>query len=281
MKEIRLSSRPKAKVSRLRHPGTLRAQPCILPVHLILGAIDYTKNKTETAPCGGALGEPTGEKTKLGWTVMSPGKEVDLSPMFFTQTSHVDWGHLSCTNGTHGDHLTLQAAADIFNIQIVVHSTLGATATQTISPTNGCPIATFYLGHFAEGAGEYYVCLADKTISDRSDTEYNCLSPVQDEQSDLGSRSGLNAPGKQSQSDADQYAPDIITTHGNRTRLDENEEQDTNNQCGYEQQGNDRASQFNECNADYGADINPDVLEDITETTAWGSSPEMRSSEPP
>ena len=28
MKEIRLSGRPKAKVSRLRHPGILRAQPC-------------------------------------------------------------------------------------------------------------------------------------------------------------------------------------------------------------------------------------------------------------
>lgn len=183
-------------------------------------------------------------------------------------------------NGTHGDHLTLQAAADIFNIQIVVYSTLGATATLTISPTNGCPIATFYLGHFAEGAGEHYVCLADETISDRSDTEYNCLSPIQDEQSDLGSTSGLNEPGDQSQSGADQYAPDINTTHGNRTRLHENEEQDTNNQCGYEQQGNDRASQFNECNTDYGAYINPDVLEDVTETTG-GSYPEMRSSEPP
>ena len=28
MKEIRLSGHPKAKVSRLRHPGTLREQPC-------------------------------------------------------------------------------------------------------------------------------------------------------------------------------------------------------------------------------------------------------------
>ena len=28
MKEIRLSGHPKAKVSRLRNPGTLRAQPC-------------------------------------------------------------------------------------------------------------------------------------------------------------------------------------------------------------------------------------------------------------
>ena len=85
------------------------------------------------------------------------------------------------------------------------------------------------------------MCLADETISDKFDTEYNCLSPVQDEQSDLGSTSGLNAPGDQSQSD---------TTHGNPTGLHENEEQDTNNQCGHEQKGNEIASQFNECNTD-------------------------------
>ena len=56
----------------------------MLPVHLILRASDYAKIKTETAPRMGALGEPIGEKTKLGWTVMSSGKEVDLSTMFFT-----------------------------------------------------------------------------------------------------------------------------------------------------------------------------------------------------
>ena len=66
----------------------------ILPVHLILGASDHAKIKTETAPRVGALGEPIGEKTKLGWTIMSPGKEVDLSPMFVTQTSHVDYDEL-------------------------------------------------------------------------------------------------------------------------------------------------------------------------------------------
>ena len=65
-----------------------------LPVHLILRASDYVKIKTETAPCVGALDDPIGEKTKLGWTIMSPGKEVDLSPMFFTQTSHVDYENL-------------------------------------------------------------------------------------------------------------------------------------------------------------------------------------------
>ena len=66
----------------------------IMPVHLILGASDYAKIKTETAPRVGALGEPIGEKTKLGWTIMSPGKEVDLTPMFCTQTSHVDYDNL-------------------------------------------------------------------------------------------------------------------------------------------------------------------------------------------
>ena len=66
----------------------------ILPVHLILGASDYAKIKTETAPRVGALAESIGEKTKLGWTIMSPGKEVDLSPMFFAQTSHVDYDNL-------------------------------------------------------------------------------------------------------------------------------------------------------------------------------------------
>ena len=66
----------------------------ILLVHIILGASDYPKIKTETAPRVRALGEPVGEKTKLGWTIMSPGKEVDLSPMFFTQTSHVDYDEL-------------------------------------------------------------------------------------------------------------------------------------------------------------------------------------------
>ena len=41
----------------------------IMPVHLILGASNYAKIKTETAPRVGALGEPIGEKTQdaEGW----------------------------------------------------------------------------------------------------------------------------------------------------------------------------------------------------------------------
>ena len=59
-----------------------------LPVHLILGV------KTETAPLIGAADEPIAQKTKFGWTIISPGKEVDLSPMFLTQTSTVDYDNL-------------------------------------------------------------------------------------------------------------------------------------------------------------------------------------------
>lgn len=65
-----------------------------LPVHLILGVCDHTKIKTETAPLIGATNEPIAEKTKFGWTIISPGKEVDLSPMFLTQTSTADYDNL-------------------------------------------------------------------------------------------------------------------------------------------------------------------------------------------
>ena len=48
-----------------------------LPVHLILGASEYARIKTETKPRIGLPGEPVAELTKFGWTVLSPGKEID------------------------------------------------------------------------------------------------------------------------------------------------------------------------------------------------------------
>lgn len=64
----------------------------ILQVHLILGGNDYAKIKKP--PRVGTLSEPIGEKTKFGWTIVSPGKNVYLSPMFFTQTSYVHYDKL-------------------------------------------------------------------------------------------------------------------------------------------------------------------------------------------
>ena len=80
----------------------------------------------------------------------------DGTPMeLFAGTPWDQYLRLMARDGRYGDHLTLQAAADVFNIQIVIYSTLGTMATQTISPMNSSPTATFYLGHFTEGAGEH------------------------------------------------------------------------------------------------------------------------------
>ena len=61
-----------------------------LLVHLILGTNEYTQIKTETAPKIGRPGEPIAELTRLGWTIVPPGSESDLTNMFLTQTSAAD-----------------------------------------------------------------------------------------------------------------------------------------------------------------------------------------------
>lgn len=50
-----------------------------LPIHLILGASEYSRTKTHTKPRIGKAGEPIAELTTLGWTMMSAGKEVGLN----------------------------------------------------------------------------------------------------------------------------------------------------------------------------------------------------------
>jgi hypothetical protein len=66
-----------------------------LPIHVILSAGDYAKIKTNTKPLIGKTGEPIAELTRFGWFLMSPGNEFDRQTMLLTQTSHVDYEHLS------------------------------------------------------------------------------------------------------------------------------------------------------------------------------------------
>ena len=40
-----------------------------LPVHVTLGAGDYTKIKTQVRPTVGQPGEPIAELTRLGWII--------------------------------------------------------------------------------------------------------------------------------------------------------------------------------------------------------------------
>ena len=66
-----------------------------LPVHIILGAGDFAKLKTESVPKIGEPGQPVAELTKFDWIIMSPGKEpLDLTNVLLTQTSHVDYEEL-------------------------------------------------------------------------------------------------------------------------------------------------------------------------------------------
>ena len=43
-----------------------------LPIHLILGASEYSRIKTNTKPKIGQSGEPIAELTALGWSMMAP-----------------------------------------------------------------------------------------------------------------------------------------------------------------------------------------------------------------
>ena len=65
-----------------------------LPIHMILGASEYSRIKTDTRPRIGKTGEPIAELTTLGWTMMSAGKEAHLSSVYLTRTSSTDYEQL-------------------------------------------------------------------------------------------------------------------------------------------------------------------------------------------
>ena len=65
-----------------------------LPVHVILRVNDYTRIKTQERPRVGLPGEPIAELTKLGWVILSPGKENASTNILFTKTSLHDYENL-------------------------------------------------------------------------------------------------------------------------------------------------------------------------------------------
>ena len=42
----------------------------LLPIHVILGANEYSKIKTAGYQRAGAVGEPIAKQTRFGWTIM-------------------------------------------------------------------------------------------------------------------------------------------------------------------------------------------------------------------
>ena len=64
-------------------------------------------------------------------------------------------------DGTYGDEITLRAISNIFNVEIIIVSTLGQGRRVEIVSENADPFARITLGHFVEGHGEHYVTLED------------------------------------------------------------------------------------------------------------------------
>ena len=65
-----------------------------LPVQIIVGASDYSRIKTSTGTRVGNPGEPIAEYTRLGWTLMSPGKVGEHESMMLTRSTIEDYSQL-------------------------------------------------------------------------------------------------------------------------------------------------------------------------------------------
>ena len=93
-----------------------------LPVHVILGAGDYTKVKTQERARVGQPGEPIAELTKVGWVVISPGQETSVTKMLLSKTSVHDYENLCNLNvlGVKDEHTNKEGKIfDEFQKQLV------------------------------------------------------------------------------------------------------------------------------------------------------------------
>ena len=65
-----------------------------LPVHIILGHRECPRISITEPQRVEREWDPVASYTKLGWTITSPGKEIDTTSMLLTQTSRVDYEEL-------------------------------------------------------------------------------------------------------------------------------------------------------------------------------------------
>ena len=66
----------------------------ILPIHVILGACDFTKIKTQERPRIGQVGDPVAELTISGWVIMSTGKDSCYSNVLLRAAAINTYGEL-------------------------------------------------------------------------------------------------------------------------------------------------------------------------------------------
>lgn len=97
------------------------------------------------------------------------GEQSDISwhDLLLNETP-LEYLNRMSNDGTYGDQITLQAAAEIFNIQIVIISSLNE-GTTLIRPDGGQEFDQsepfVVLGHLAEGDGEHYLSM-DQRLSE-------------------------------------------------------------------------------------------------------------------
>ena len=100
-------------------------------------------------------------------------------------------------SGTFGDCMTLQRAAQLYQVNFFIFSSLGSQATTVVSPHEefNYQLPPLNLGHMAEGHGEHYISLtkasadvisdvlAERGLSNDVDLT-NCWSPPLEEPCD-------------------------------------------------------------------------------------------------
>ena len=89
-------------------------------------------------------------------------------------------------NGTYGDQLTLQAASNLYLIQLTIVSSLGADAMVHIFPQHSPPVASFALGHFSEEHGIHYVRLAREQEESENNEDGNQDEMTESEEGEKG-----------------------------------------------------------------------------------------------
>ena len=79
-----------------------------LPMHVILWTSDYVKIKMQKCPRVGKINEPIAEQTKVGWVIMSSGREIDFVSSLYIKTSMSDFDCLCDIDvlGVEENHLS-------------------------------------------------------------------------------------------------------------------------------------------------------------------------------
>ena len=139
----------------------------------------------------------------------SEGMPLEL----FAATPWAEYLHSMAKNGTYGNQITLQAAADLCNIEIVVVSTLGPDAITVISPFSSIPTARVQLWHYEETHGEHYICVEGRMLLEQEEQEKNVEKEVEQMEDDTQEERAEEEVKEMEDNGADLLSTQEITQH--------------------------------------------------------------------